>query len=85
MPKKITKPIESKRAMELRHVERLASAYDETFTTKYYDIARHEYSLIRAAVYGVVPGKQKNKNIAALMELAVKSAARRIYAIKRGK
>lgn len=82
MPKKIAKPVESKRDMEARHVERLASAYDEMFTTSYYDIARHEYGLIRAAVYGVVPGKQKNKNIAGLMELAVKAAARRIRAIR---
>lgn len=82
MPKKIAKPVESKRDMEARHVERMASAYDEMFTTKHYDIARHEYSLIRAAVYGVVPGKQKNKNIAGLMELAVKAAARRIRATR---
>lgn len=77
MPK-TKKPVETKREMEERHVERLACAYHDVFVTLHKDAARRDYALIRAAVYAVVPGKQKNKNIAGLMELAVKAAARRI-------
>lgn len=79
---KITKP-ETKREMEARHVQILARAYYVTFVNMHYEAARKTYALVRAAVYAVVPGKQKNKNIAGLMELAVKAAARRIRTNRR--
>ena len=81
---KIKKPVESKRDMELRHIEALARAYVTPYDSRAYMLAKDDYGIIRAAVYAVVPGKQKHKNIAALMESATKAAARRIRAIKGG-
>lgn len=76
---------ETKREMEARHVTRLAKAYfgsspvaawawlDES---AYDHLARATYAELRAAVYAVVPGKQKAKNIAALLDAAVTAVCR---------
>lgn len=75
---------ETKRQMEARHIERLAKAYlraAERDGAWYEDkggtfFARHAYANIRAAVYAVVPGKQKAANIGPLLDQAVTAVCR---------
>jgi len=70
---------ETKAQMEARHITRIAKAY----TTRRGEVgwgwqpeASWRYAELRAAVYAVVPGKQKARNIAALLDAAVTAVCR---------
>ena len=66
---------ETKREMEARHIARIAKAYgDGWLDPEAMGLTR--YAELRAAVYAVVPGKQKAKNIAALLDAAVTAVCR---------
>jgi hypothetical protein len=69
---------ETKRAMEARHIERLAKARwgDNSGYALSVFVARNDYRELRAAVFAVVPGKQSNKNIGPLLDAAVTAVCR---------
>lgn len=69
--------------MRQRHTELLTKAWAAWFDKQNprppgvpWVWAERDYKTVRAAVYAVVPGKQKARNIKALLDAAVKAAAR---------
>lgn len=68
-------PVETKKQREQRWTNKLNDAIGDGLD----DTSLAFMAAIRAAVYAVVPGKQKHKNIAKLLEDGVSAAARAIH------
>lgn len=78
--KKKAKP-ETAAAMKRRHIETLGRAWMVAQPWNddgdgMVDWGARDYATIRASIYATVPGKQRAKNMAALLDAAVKAAAR---------
>jgi hypothetical protein len=72
---------ETRKAMEARHIETLSAAWRKILGSTPQAAgtnARYDYRKVRAAVYAVVPGRQKARNIRTLLDAGVKAAARAI-------